>query len=133
MTNLSQLSRRERQIMSVVFSLRRASVHDICQRLDGNPTPMAVRRLLAILMEKGHLKREKSGREYLYLPKQSKNIAGVKALREVLTTFFDGSIGTALATHMDRPGGKVSDDDIETLRRLIEELDSGKKNEYRLA
>ncbi|QDT08929.1 BlaI/MecI/CopY family transcriptional regulator [Stieleria marina] len=122
MTNLATLSRRERQIMSIIFSLKKATVHEICERLDGSPTPMAVRRMLAILTEKGHLKREKSGREFVYLAKQSKSVAGVKALRDVLETFFEGSIGSALATHLDRPGSKLTEDDVEHLESLINRL-----------
>ena len=122
MTDLTKLSRRERQIMEIVFSKRKASVLEICTALPNPPTPMAVRRMLAILQEKGALKREKQGREYVYLPRQSKRRAGVKALRQVLETFFDGSIGTALATHLEKPGGDLSDEDVQRLRELIADL-----------
>ena len=122
MTDLTKLSRRERQIMEIVFSKRKASVQEICTALPNPPTPMAVRRMLAILQEKGALKREKQGREYVYLPRQSKRRAGVKALRQVLETFFDGSIGTALATHLEKPGGDLSDEDVQRLRELIADL-----------
>lgn len=122
MTNLTNLSRRERQIMEIVFAQQKATVHQICEQLEGSPTPMAVRRLLAILLEKGHLKREKVGREFVYLPRVSKSRAGVKAFRNVLATFFDGSIGSALATHLDRPGAKLSKDDIERIGQLIDQL-----------
>ena len=97
-------------------------MHDICERLDLQPTQMAVRRLLAILMEKGLLKRRKDGREFVYLPMQSRNRAGVKALRQVLATFFDGSIGSALATHLEKPGTKLTDDEFRQLTELIETL-----------
>ena len=122
MTSMAKLSRRERQIMEIVFEQRSATVNDICELLSGQPTPMAVRRMLAILMEKNQLKREKCGREFVYLPKQSKSRAGVKALRQVLATFFDGSIGSALATHLERPGTKLTDEDVERLTQLIDEL-----------
>lgn len=122
MSGLSQLSRRERQIMEIVFQMRSASVNDIRERLPGQPTPMAVRRLLAILMEKGLLKRRKDGREYVYLPRQSKQRAGVTALRQVLATFFDGSIGSALATHLEKPGTRLTDEEVQRLTDLIEDL-----------
>lgn len=108
--------------MEIVFQLRSARVNEICDRLPGQPTPMAVRRLLAILMEKGQLKRRKDGREYVYLPQQSKQRAGVKALRQVLATFFDGSIGSALANHLEKPGTQLTDDEIQRLAELIEDL-----------
>ena len=122
MTNLSQLSRRERQIMEIVFSRQKASVQDICGALPDPPTPMAVRRMLAILQEKGHLKRQKRGREYVYLPRQSKQRAGLKALRQVLETFFDGSVEAALAVHLEKPGAALSDEELARLAKLIDDL-----------
>jgi predicted transcriptional regulator len=69
MTNFAQLSRRERQIMNVVFARRKATVQDICATLPDAPTPTAVERMLAVLQEKGHVKCEKKGREYVYFPR----------------------------------------------------------------
>lgn len=128
MTDFSQLSRRERQIMDIVFARQRATVQDLCAALPDPPTPMAVRRMLAILQEKGHLRREKRGREYVYLPRQSKQRAGLKALRQVLATFFDGSAGAALAMHLEKPGAQLSDDEIQRLVHLIDDL-SQKRND----
>ena len=116
------LTRREREIMEIIFASQRATVHQICSSLSERPTPMAVRRMLAILLEKGHLKREKLGREFVYLPIQSKQRAGLKALRQVLATFFDGSIGSALATHFDKPGKKLTDQEVQQLSELIDHL-----------
>ena len=93
MTDFSKLSRRERQIMQVVFSRQQASVQEIRMSLPDPPTPMAVRRMLAILCEKGHLRRQKRGREFLYLPRQSKDRVGRAAFRQVLGTFFNDSLG----------------------------------------
>ncbi len=126
MTDLTKLSRRERQIMEILFAQRKATVNDICAGLPDPPTPMAVRRMLSILQEKGFIKRQKRGREYVYLPKQSKQGAGVKALRQVLETFFDGSIGTAVATHLEKPGSELSEDDVKRLRQLIRDLSQNK-------
>jgi predicted transcriptional regulator len=122
MSDLTHLSRRERQIMDVVFARGRATVQEICAALPDPPTPMAVRRMLAILQEKGHLKREQRGREFVYLPRQSKQAAGLKALRQVLATFFDGSVGAALASHLEKPGTELSDDDLSRLTKLIDDL-----------
>jgi predicted transcriptional regulator len=128
MTDFAQLSRRERQIMNVVFARRKATVQDICAALPDPPTPMAVRRMLAILQEKGHLKREKKGREYVYLPRQSKRRAGLKAFRQVLETFFDGSAEAALVNHLQGPGAELSDEELARLSELIDEL-SQKRDE----
>ena len=129
MTQLTTFSRREREIMEIVYSLPSVNVHEICNRLDGQPTPMAVRRMLAILMEKGQLKRVKQGREFLYSAKHSRSRAGVRALRKVIDTFFDGSVGTALATHFERPGSNLSGDDVQRLSELIEQLKREQEND----
>ena len=132
MTDLSKLSRRERQIMQVVFARKGATVREICAQLPEPPTPMAVRRMLAILQERGHLKRIKRGREFVYLPRHSKTRAGLRALRQVLATFFDGSVNAALATHLEQPGADLSDEELLRLRQLIDELqrraDRGERN-----
>jgi len=122
MTDLTQLSRRERQLMQIVFARGEATVQEICSALPDPPTPMAVRRMLAILQEKGHLKRLKHGREFVYLPRQSKSRAGLKALRQVLATFFDSSVEAALAAHLEKPGARLSDAEIERLADLIDDL-----------
>lgn len=122
MTDFTHLSRRERQIMNVIFSRQKASVQEICAALPDPPTPMAVRRMLAILQEKGHIKRQKKGREYVYLPRQSKRMAGLNAFRRVLETFFDGSAEAALATHLQKPGAELSDQELARLAELIDNL-----------
>jgi BlaI family penicillinase repressor len=116
-----KLSRREREIMNLLFANQRMSVLEICQKLQESPTPMAVRRMLAILQEKGHIKREKVGREFIYLPKQSRVKAGLNALKQVLETFFEGSMTTALATHLEKPNAKLSDEDVLKLKELIDQ------------
>ncbi|MCA9058621.1 MAG: BlaI/MecI/CopY family transcriptional regulator [Planctomycetaceae bacterium] len=112
--------------MEIIFSANGVTVHDVCARLDGRPTPMAVRRMLAILMEKGQLRRHKAGREYVYLPAQSRTRAGIKALRQVLSTFFNDSIGTALATHLEHPGTTISTEELQRLESLVQELSERK-------
>ena len=78
--------------------------------------------MLAILQEKGHLKRRKQGREYVYLPRQSKRRTGLKALRQVLATFFDGSVEAALASYLEKPGAKLTDEEVARLAKLIGDL-----------
>lgn len=121
MTHLERLARRERQIVEIVYANDGATVNQIRRQLDGDPTPMAIRRLLAILMEKGYLKREKRGREFVYLAKQAKSKAGATALRNVLETFFRGSMGEALAAHLERPGASLTPDEVAKLSHLIDE------------
>jgi predicted transcriptional regulator len=122
MSDLTQLSRREREIMTLIFARGEATVRELCSGLKEPPTPMAVRRMLAILLEKGYVKRRKRGREHIYLPTQSRKHAGLKALRHVVSTFFNGSIGTALATHLENCKAKLTDDEVQRLAQLVEEL-----------
>ncbi len=100
MPNSINLSRRERQIMDLIFARGEATVRQIQADLPDPPTDMAVRRMLHILEEKKHLRRRQEGREVVYLPAQSKARAGINALRHVLDTFFGGALDEALAAHL---------------------------------
>ena len=124
MADKSELSRRERQIMTAVFELGEATVNQIVESIPSPPTAMAVRRMMHILEEKGYLRRRKSGREVVYSPRQSRNKAGRNALQTVLTTFFGGSIEEALAAHLHSRKDGVSD---EERRRLIELIEKAKE------
>jgi len=113
------LSRRERQIMDVVYALGEADVEAIRAQLPDAPGGMAIRRMLAILEEKGQVKRRKEGRKFIYMPRQNQRSAGRKALDHLLDTFFGGSVEEALTAHLERPGTKLSDQQLDRLARLI--------------
>jgi predicted transcriptional regulator len=117
----SELSRRERQIMDAVFTLGQATVNEVVKTIPSPPTAMAVRRLMHILEEKGHLTRRKSGREVIYAPRQAKNKAGRRALAQVLETFFGGSLEEALAAHLHSRKDQLSADERKRLIALIEQ------------
>ena len=119
MPNPTHLSRRERQIMDVVFARGEATVNQICAEIPDAPTDMAVRRMMHILEEKGHLRRRREGREVVYLPVQSKARAGLNALQGVLDTFFDGALDDALAAHLTKKEG-VTNDQLSRMRTLID-------------
>lgn len=119
-----QLSRRERQIMDAVFALGEATVNQVVEAISDAPTPMAVRRMMHILEEKGHLKRREKGREVIYAPRQSRSKAGRSALQNVLETFFGGSLEEALAAHLHSRKDKVSDEERARLIELIEQAKS---------
>lgn len=121
MPDPSELSRRERQIMDAIFALGEATVNKIVETIPDAPTPMAVRRMMHILEEKGHLKRREEGREVVYLPRESKDKAGRSALQRVLETFFGGSLEDALAAHFITRKDGVSDDERARLVALIEQ------------
>lgn len=121
MAKSTQFSRRERQIMDIVFARGEATVRQIQAELPDPPTDMAVRRMLQILEEKKHLRRRQEGRQVVYLPKQSKQRAGVAALRHVLDTFFGGAVDEALAAHL---GSKetVTTEQLARMQELIKQV-----------
>ena len=119
MPNPTHFSRRERQIMDVVFARGEATVNQVCAEIPDAPTDMAVRRMMHILEEKGHLRRRQEGREVVYLPVQSKARAGLHALQGVLDTFFGGSLDEALAAHLTKKEG-VTGEQLTRMRSLID-------------
>lgn len=121
MTDHAKLTRRERQIMDVLFARTEATVNQITEALPDPPTPMAVRRMMHILEEKGHLKRREQGREVVYMPRQSKDKAGRSAFERVLATFFGGSLVDALSSHLLSRKDGVSQAERDRLVELIEQ------------
>ena len=119
-----ELSRRERQIMDAVYALGEATVNQVVDAIPDAPTAMAVRRMMHILEEKGHLKRRENGREIVYSPRETKVKAGRSAFQNVLETFFGGSLEEALAAHLHSRKESVSDDERERLIALIEQAKS---------
>src|SRR5947208_1486482 len=117
----SELSRRERQIMDAVFALGEATVNKVAETIPSPPTAMAVRRMMHILEEKGHLRRRQSGRVVIYVPRQAKGKAGRRAFDQVLQTFFSGSLEEALAAHLHSRKDQVSAVERERLIALIEQ------------
>jgi predicted transcriptional regulator len=121
MPTAPQLSRRERQIIDILHAQGSATVATVTALIHAPPTDMAVRRMLHILEEKGHVKRVgKDGREVLYQPMQSKARAGLSALRHVLDTFFGGSVDEALAAHLAGKGSKLTEPQQQRIRSLID-------------
>ena len=120
MPDPSQLSRRERQIMDIIYAAGEATVRQVQAKLPDPPTDMAVRRMLQILEEKGQLRRRPEGREVVYLPAHSKARAGVKALQHVLNTFFSGAVDEALAAHLATKEA-ASPEQLTRMRKLIDQ------------
>jgi len=115
----SQLSRRERQIMDIVYARSEVSGADILEDLPDPPTRGALRIMLRILENKGHLRHRKQGRQFIYEPTRSRQQVGPGALRRVVDTFFGGSIRTAVAAHLGQRDTDMSDDELKRLAELI--------------
>ena len=121
------LSRRERQIMDVLYSRGKATVAEILEQIPDPPSYSAVRAMLRILEEKGHIRHEQDGARYVFLPTMTRDKAKRSALRHLLQTFFDGSTEQAVATLLDVSSSKLSDADLDRLAELIQKARAGGK------
>lgn len=119
MDDLKTLSRRERQIMEAIYRSPDATVAEIAAAISDPPSDGALRTLLAILERKGHLKKKKKGHRNVYTPRVARNKAARQALRQVLETFFGGSMENAFAAHLTDPGAGPDADELARLGRLI--------------
>lgn len=115
------LSRRERQIMDVVYARGEASVAEVLAGIPDPPSYSAVRALLAILVNKGHLRHRSEKGRYIYAPVRKRATAGRSALRRVLDTFFEGSLEQAVAALLDGADSRLSQADLDRLEQLIQQ------------
>jgi predicted transcriptional regulator len=113
------LSRRERQIMDIVYRDGRVTAAEVNERLPDPPSYSAVRALLRILEQKGHVRHELDGTRYVYLPVVGKQSARRSALRDVVETFFEGSAEKVVAALLDR--GELSEPELDRLSAMIEQ------------
>ncbi|HZJ15210.1 MAG TPA: BlaI/MecI/CopY family transcriptional regulator [Chthoniobacteraceae bacterium] len=118
------LSRRQRQIMDIVYARGEATATEVGEALPDPPAHSTVRTLLRILEEKGHLKHREDGPRYVFLPTEPREKASRSALKRVVQTFFDGSLASAVAALVDGGSGKLS---AEELRRIEIVIESAKK------
>jgi predicted transcriptional regulator len=120
MRNDRSLSRRERQIMDIVYELKEVSALQVLERLPSPPSYSAVRALLRVLEQKGHLVHRQDGPRYVYTPRLPKDKARKTALSHLMQTFFDGSTESVVAALLDLSEDNLSKDDYRRLSELIE-------------
>lgn len=120
MTTHTDLSRRERQIIDILYRRKRATAAEVQAALPDPPSYSAVRAMLRILEEKGHVRHEQDGPRYVYVPTVARDSAKRSALRHMLQTFFDGSAEKAISALLDDTS-KLSDAELSRLARLIEQ------------
>lgn len=113
------LSRRERQIMDIIYARGEATAAEVGAALPDPPSYSAVRTLLRILEEKGHLKHREDGPRYVFMPTEPRAKASRSALKRVVQTFFDGSLSSAVAALVDAEGGKLSTDELQRIEAVI--------------
>ena len=126
MSELSKLSRRERQIMEVVYRHGEATLSQMREEIEDPPTRAALRSILNILEDKKHLRHRKEGREFVYSATKSRVAEGRSAFNRIIDTFFDGSLGQALATHLASPDADYSQEEINDLIQHLEQAKATK-------
>jgi predicted transcriptional regulator len=115
------LSRRERQIIDILYAHGRATAAEVQAALQEPPSYSAVRAMLRILEDKGHVSHVQDGPRYVYVPTVGRDNAKRSALRHVLKTFFDGSAEQAISALLDGSSAKLSDAELDRLARLIDQ------------
>lgn len=116
-----QLSRRERQIMDVLFRLARATANEVLEAMPEPPSYSAVRAHLRTLEEKGHVKHEAEDLRYVYIPTMRPEQARQSAVTHLVDTFFGGSVAQAATALLDPKSSRLTTEELERLARLIDE------------
>ena len=123
---VTTLSRRERQIMDILYRQGRATAGEVMEALSGSPTYSTVRTQLRVIEEKGHVRHEEHGLRYVYSPAVARRAARKSALRHLVETFFDGSAENAVAALLGGEGAKLSDEELERIAGLVDKSRSAK-------
>ena len=114
------LSRRERQIMDILYRLGRATANEVIAELPDQPHSSTVRTQLRVLEEKGHVRHEEHGLRYIYVPVTPRHAVRQTALRHLIETFFEGSAEKMLSSLVGGGGSRLSDQELDRLSQLIE-------------
>lgn len=113
------LSRRERQIMDILFRLGRATAAEVMAELPSDPSYSTVRTQLRVLEQKGHVRHQEDGVRFVYTPVVARHAARKSALKHVINTFFEGSPEKAVAALLGGDAAKLSDDQLDRIAELI--------------
>ena len=119
-SSIPHLSRRERQIMDALYQAGRSTAADIRAAIADPPSYSAVRTMLRILEDKGHVRHELDGTRYVYIPTVARDKAKRSALRHVVNTFFDGSASQVMAALFELSPRELDDEELARIRRLID-------------
>ncbi len=119
------LTRRERQIMDVLYRRGRATAAGVMAALPGEPNDSTVRTQLRVLEEKGHVSHEEEGLRYVYAPAVPRHAARKSALKHLVETFFDGSAEQVVAAVLGGEAARLSDDDLKRIAELVAEARKG--------
>jgi predicted transcriptional regulator len=122
------LSRRERQMMDILYQRGRATAAEVHELLPDPPSYSAVRAKLSVLEEKGHIRHEAQAARYIYAPVVARDRAKESALRHLISTFFDNSAEQAMTALLELKPGKFSRERLDSLSRLIEAKKQGDRS-----
>ena len=114
------LTRRERQIMDILYRRGQAAAAEVMTDLTGEPSYSTVRTQLRVLETKGHVRHEEHGLRYVYMPTVPRHSARRSALKHLVETFFDGSNANVVAALLGGDGSRLSDDDLDRIAALVE-------------
>jgi BlaI family penicillinase repressor len=120
------LTRRERQIMDILYRRGRATAGEVMADLSGNPHYSTVRTQLRVLEEKGHVRHEEQGLRYVYTAAVPRSSARRSALRHLVNTFFDGSTEHAVAALLGGEAARLSEDELQRIADLVRRSQTGK-------
>ncbi len=121
MTKANKLSRRERQMMDVIYRLGEASAKEVMENIEDPPSYSSVRTLLRKLVDKGHISHRESGLKYVYYPLVARKAASKSALSNLVKTFFAGSPLQAVNSLLDMDSHEITDEELAHLESLIQE------------
>lgn len=127
MVEAAKLSRRERQIMDILYRLESANAKEVMENLADAPTYSTVRTILQKLLDKGHISYHEKGLKYVYYPLVDHKKASKTALQNIVRTFFQDSPVLAVNSLLGMSKDKISDEDIEELTKLIQKAKGKKK------
>ena len=114
-----ELSRRERQIMDILYRRGKATAGEVMGELHGNPSYSTVRTQLRVLEEKGHVRHDEEGLRYVYAPATARRAARRSALRHLVDTFFDGSAEQTVAALLGGEGARLSEEELDRIAKLV--------------
>jgi predicted transcriptional regulator len=114
------LSRRERQIMDILYRRGRATAGEVMEELPGSPSYSTVRTQLRVLETKGHVRHEEEGLRYVYIPVLARHAARKSAVRHLVETFFEGSTAKAVAALLGGDASRLTEEELERIAALIE-------------
>ena len=123
----NDLSRRERQIMDIIYKIGEASVAEVLKHLPDPPGYNSIRVILTILEDKGHLYHRQEGQRYIYMPIENREMAKKTALRHIISTFFENSTPNVLSTLLDMSASELSANELDELAQMIEQAKKEKQ------